>query len=519
MSAVNVETRNAMATKRADFPTAYMYHHNGLIKSASTSSCSARENALLKTLRASRYATNGNKNGSCATEMAAGCNERLQFCVLQPFSHSEQNMLAAGADPAGANCFHRSHPGAHPSKSFYSNAKYYFGDCAIVGRNCATESGPPSYSSHRNLDNVLVNKNNNSAILNFTSINGYHEKRRCSVAHNLESLAPTAQTLESSHESLSARRKQIRDNSGPILTVAPSAQVPHIVLSPGTPTSEVIQALPSTLQTEATASSSGCATNATSSKACTPEPNSEPSVNGDADEDAPRKLCRRSSSLKMPKESATNPAQKKIVRFADALGLDLADVRTFLDELPSVPKSAYNDLRASSDLDVRNAAPTRLLGAAPTASATSLVPMFKQPGIAHNFVERTRDQNVCLEKAVAGSQPMCSISGSVRVRNIDFHKSVYVRYTLDNWRTFGEVQAVYVPDSCDGFSDQFSFIIYLYELPTSHRVELAIRYHCSGAIYWDNNSGANYVFQASSSPPSIPSYFDCVQTDRCHSFY
>jgi hypothetical protein len=49
----------------------------------------------------------------------------------------------------------------------------------------------------------------------------------------------------------------------------------------------------------------------------------------------------RSSSLKTGKTPPGTPGRKKIVRFADVLGLDLADVRTFLDEIPNVPTSAF----------------------------------------------------------------------------------------------------------------------------------------------------------------------------------
>lgn len=61
-----------------------------------------------------------------------------------------------------------------------------------------------------------------------------------------------------------------------------------------------------------------------------------------SDEDLDEKArMRRSSSLKSGKTPPGTPCRKKIVRFADALGLDLAEVRSFLDEIPNVPKSAY----------------------------------------------------------------------------------------------------------------------------------------------------------------------------------
>jgi len=59
-------------------------------------------------------------------------------------------------------------------------------------------------------------------------------------------------------------------------------------------------------------------------------------------------VIRRCSSLKTCKTPPGNATCKKIVRFADALGLDLADVRTFLDEIPKIPNSAFNDLIITS---------------------------------------------------------------------------------------------------------------------------------------------------------------------------
>jgi len=61
----------------------------------------------------------------------------------------------------------------------------------------------------------------------------------------------------------------------------------------------------------------------------------------DEDEEFVRHRIQRSTSLKSGKTPPGTPGRKKIVRFADALGLDLADVRTFLDEIPNVPTSAY----------------------------------------------------------------------------------------------------------------------------------------------------------------------------------
>lgn len=108
------------------------------------------------------------------------------------------------------------------------------------------------------------------------------------------------------------------------------------------------------------------------------------------------------------------------MRFADVLGLDLAAVRHFLDEVPRVPRSAFEDLC----VDVTDGAAEQKSEAPPTKV---LVALFAQPGAAANFWERVRSQQVCLESACSRSVEQMTVGGCVRVRNLDFHKSVHVR--------------------------------------------------------------------------------------------
>jgi protein phosphatase 1 regulatory subunit 3A/B/C/D/E len=79
-----------------------------------------------------------------------------------------------------------------------------------------------------------------------------------------------------------------------------------------------------------------------------------------------------------------------------------------------------------------------------------LLPSFHQPVSMPDFFDRIRDQKVLLENAfstiedVSSSNvtptPTLSVKGTVRVKNMDFHKSVYVRYSYDEWQTFNEFQ-------------------------------------------------------------------------------
>ena len=212
-------------------------------------------------------------------------------------------------------------------------------------------------------------------------------------------------------------------------------------------------------------------------------------------------------------------------------GLDLADVKTFLDEIPKVPISAYKDLKDVdlSDLedDDQTETPTpvpspiplvnslssstsslsSITSSTPTSSPSFiLLPMFNQPGVSPKFFDRLRDQKVSLENSYMG-QGQCSLQGTIRVQNLAFEKQVSVRYTTNEWMNSTDVKARYVPGSCDGFSDNFRFVLDLPELSIGQRLQFCVRYESgsgqSKSEYWDNNDGKNFVFHCvASNQPS-----------------
>lgn len=79
-----------------------------------------------------------------------------------------------------------------------------------------------------------------------------------------------------------------------------------------------------------------------------------------------------------------------MVRFADALGLDLEDVRHVLnaENPPKIPASAMADLKVGIESDRKE------LG------KRFLTPCFQQPGASENFLQRVIAQKVCLENAI-----------------------------------------------------------------------------------------------------------------------
>ncbi|XP_017473581.1 PREDICTED: glycogen-binding subunit 76A [Rhagoletis zephyria] len=213
----------------------------------------------------------------------------------------------------------------------------------------------------------------------------------------------------------------------------------------------------------------------------------------DDEDDCRPQRVRRCSSLKTGKTPPGTPGRKKIVRFADVLGLDLADIKTFLDEIPTIPKSAFEDL------EVLESEPPIQLG---PKSDKLLMPLFQQPGGLPKFLDRVREKQVSLENAAVTDHINQTITGTVRVRNLDFNKSVHIRYSLDNWRSYADLQANYAENSCDGFSDKFTFFLFGNSLQIGQRIEFAVRFQCKGQQFWDNNYGTNYCFQCL--PASTP---------------
>uniref|UniRef100_A0A4W3IQN1 CBM21 domain-containing protein n=1 Tax=Callorhinchus milii TaxID=7868 RepID=A0A4W3IQN1_CALMI len=164
-------------------------------------------------------------------------------------------------------------------------------------------------------------------------------------------------------------------------------------------------------------------------------------------------------------------ARRKRVRFADSLGLELTSIRHYRDtDVPEVPGRVLARLEARTE-----------------------PPLFPNPGDSPDFLSRVEQRGVCLESIATDD---FSITGTVRVLNLTFQKAVLVRYTLNQWRSFVDIAAAYVPDSSDGHTDAFAFkMIAPVFLEAGGLLEFAIRYRTPGASgqeRWDNNGGGNY---------------------------
>lgn len=179
------------------------------------------------------------------------------------------------------------------------------------------------------------------------------------------------------------------------------------------------------------------------------------------------------------KHRSLPPPRKKNVQFADGCGKPLVSV--YSDD-------EYN-IHVALQMTKREL----------QRAKKTLHVLFSQPVAADDFRDKLETQNVCLENAVASQN---SVWGTVKVKNICFHKKVLVRYTLDGWVSSTDLEGVYVPDSNDGATDRFSFALTLpeYFLASGGVLEFAVRFEGEGTEFWDNNSGKNYRIECREAP-------------------
>ncbi|XP_001510930.2 protein phosphatase 1 regulatory subunit 3A [Ornithorhynchus anatinus] len=171
------------------------------------------------------------------------------------------------------------------------------------------------------------------------------------------------------------------------------------------------------------------------------------------------------------------PSVARKVSFADAMGLDLVSVKEF--DCWDVPIPAPN-------FELRNEILCR--------DEYILCPLFELPSSREDLMRQVQIQKAVLESTVFLPGITC-MKGTIRVLNVSFEKLVYVRMSLDAWHTYYDILAEYVPDSCDGETDQFFFKISL--VPPYQKegatVEFCIRYETSVGTFWGNNNGGNYT--------------------------
>ncbi|XP_030623061.1 protein phosphatase 1 regulatory subunit 3B [Chanos chanos] len=177
--------------------------------------------------------------------------------------------------------------------------------------------------------------------------------------------------------------------------------------------------------------------------------------------------------------ASANGKAKKQVTFADHKGLALTMVKMYseFDDLIDIPLNIQELFKSSLTL---------------LEEESKLTLNFAQPSADYLlFRQRLESDKVCLEHCMLKDKAM---TGTVKVKNLSFEKSVKVRVTFDTWKSYTDVECQYVKDTYMGSDrDTFSFEVNLPEqVPPHERIEFAVCYEANGVTHWDSNQGQNY---------------------------
>lgn len=208
--------------------------------------------------------------------------------------------------------------------------------------------------------------------------------------------------------------------------------------------------------------------------------------------------------------------KKKRVRFADSIGLDLAEM-TEIVLYPSEDESRLiDDSYSSSDDSSQDSLELDTFEFENIRSKWKCC--FNQPGFNANFYNDLKEKKVSLEYVHMNHN---ILDGMVRVINLGMYKKVSLRYTLDDWKTYNDSNCDYLKSmNFDHLhTDQFSFKFELDKnlinmlldknkyLPSFNdpifKVKFAICFETysddsmsvSVGQHWDNNQSKNYCFE------------------------
>ncbi|NWH52871.1 PPR3A phosphatase, partial [Fregata magnificens] len=189
-------------------------------------------------------------------------------------------------------------------------------------------------------------------------------------------------------------------------------------------------------------------------------------------------LPRRRNSASSEEEEADTPTTiARKVSFADAFGFDLVSVKEF--DTWEVPNTGQND-------DIEDEVFPQ--------EEYFFSQLFTLPASQEELLQKVREQKVLLESIVFLPGVTC-MNGIIRVLNVSFEKLVYVRMTLNNWLSYYDILAEFMPNSCGSETDQFCFKITLvppYQKDGA-KVEFCIRYETPVGTFWANNDDKNYT--------------------------
>ncbi|NWV82546.1 PPR3A phosphatase, partial [Dasyornis broadbenti] len=210
---------------------------------------------------------------------------------------------------------------------------------------------------------------------------------------------------------------------------------------------------------------------------------------------------RRTSSASEEEEADTPTNISRKVSFADAFGFDLVSVKEF--DIWEFPNTGQED-------DIEDEVFPQ--------DEYFFSQQFTLPASQEELLQKVREQKVMLESILLLPGVTC-MNGIIRVLNVSFQKQVYVRMTLNNWLSYYDILAEFMPNSCGSETDQFCFKISL--VPPYQKdgvkVEFCIRYETSVGTFWANNDDKNYtlICHKKEIAPKVDNKPQKEVTDRC----
>ncbi|CAG5116955.1 unnamed protein product, partial [Candidula unifasciata] len=183
-------------------------------------------------------------------------------------------------------------------------------------------------------------------------------------------------------------------------------------------------------------------------------------------------------------ESPHSPGRiAKKVSFADHKGLALAQVRLVKegsDEPPHLNPEILSSLTEGANADITCKPPIKLC--------------FSQPASDYlAFRDKVSKNLVALENVILKDY---TVEGTIKVKNITFEKQVFVRISWDEWKTFEDISATYIPGPGSSYTDSFDTFSFKIDIPpnfdVSKKIQFAVCFKENGIEHWDSNGGKNY---------------------------
>lgn len=142
----------------------------------------------------------------------------------------------------------------------------------------------------------------------------------------------------------------------------------------------------------------------------------------------------------------------------------------------------------------------------PTANS-SIANFVDQYQLVINFPQPSSDTGLFLfhleKKCVSLEKVMIrdnKVFGTIKVKNIEYQKEVFVRVTYNNWLTFFDENCIYIPNlsSHTNDIDTFEFEFYVpMRLDKDSVIEFAVSFKTNTQQFWDNRNDKNYQIRTS----------------------